>query len=128
MSNLMDYANLYPARNITGTAVSPTPFAPTYHPFAAIAAKYDLPEEAKEALNKAQNTMDSIIDREPTKEEWLAIRENMLKFWASLISYTLTKDAMSNMTRQNAQMQLEAHIQQQKYQQALQIYQSTHTF
>lgn len=100
-----------------------------YKGFLNVMARYDMPEEAKECLSKMQEYIDAVEDgKEPNKEQWLAIRENMLKYWAIMMTHVLTQDMemQAHKDRMNALLDLQAK--QQQWQTAYQIYNKSGSF
>lgn len=94
-----------------GTAVSP-PLGGgnasfTLVPWPTVQSKYNLPEDAKKAIEDLQVMIDSLGSTPPTPEQWLQIRECMLKYWASMISHILVSDEIFNNHKQY-KLQLEA--------------------
>lgn len=94
---------------VAGVGTGPPPISGgsfTFTPWPAVQNKYDLPEDAKRALEEMQVMMDNIGSTPPTPEQWLQVRECMLKYWAAMISHILVSDQLFN--DRQYQLQLEA--------------------
>jgi hypothetical protein len=112
---------------VTAAAVAygPIPTDP-YRSFLNVMSRYDMPEEAKDCLSKMQEYIDSVEDgKEPTKEQWLCIRENMLKFWAIMMTHVLTKDSEAAAYKDRINAMLDLQAKQEAWKNAYQIYQTS---